>query len=98
MYWNTQMGGWGYVLMAVTMLFFWGTLIAATVLFARSLSRPQQPGPQQPGPQAAGPYAAFPTPAARPAEDILAERFARGEISAEEYQRSLAVLRGRPQT
>lgn len=97
MYWNTQMGGWGYVLMAVTMLFFWGTLIAAIVLFARSLSGPQ-PGPQQPGPQAAGPYAAFPTPAARPAEDILAERFARGEISAEEYQQSLAVLRGRPQT
>jgi putative membrane protein len=28
------------------------------------------------------------------AEEILRERFARGEISAEEYQRSLGILRG----
>src|ERR671921_1722493 len=29
-----------------------------------------------------------------PAEEILRERFARGEISAEEYGRSLEILRG----
>ena len=28
------------------------------------------------------------------AEDILRERFARGEISAEEFQRSVEILRG----
>jgi putative membrane protein len=31
-----------------------------------------------------------------PAEEILRERFARGEISAEEYGRSLEILRGEP--
>ncbi len=29
------------------------------------------------------------------AEEILRERFARGEIDAEEYERSLEVLRGK---
>lgn len=29
------------------------------------------------------------------AEDILRERFARGEITAEEYERSIGALRGR---
>ncbi len=34
-------------------------------------------------------------PASRdPAEEILRERFARGEISTDEYQRSLQILRG----
>jgi putative membrane protein len=33
-------------------------------------------------------------PAAGSPEDILAERYARGEISTEEYQERLAVLRG----
>jgi len=34
-------------------------------------------------------------PGARsPAETILADRFARGEIDAEEYRRGLGVLRG----
>ncbi|MCA3748647.1 MAG: SHOCT domain-containing protein [Rubrobacter sp.] len=31
-----------------------------------------------------------------PAEEILRERFARGEISAEEYERGLETLRGSP--
>jgi putative membrane protein len=29
-----------------------------------------------------------------PAEEILRERFARGEITADEYERSLEILRG----
>ncbi|MFJ5958933.1 SHOCT domain-containing protein [Paenarthrobacter sp. NPDC092416] len=95
MYWNTEMGGWGYLLMAVTMLLFWGTLIAAIVLFARSLSGQRPSGPED---HHGLPGAAFPTAVVRPAEGILAERFARGEISAEEYKQSLSVLRGRPQT
>ena len=28
MYWGNGMGGWGYVLMTVSMLLFWGLLIA----------------------------------------------------------------------
>lgn len=31
-----------------------------------------------------------------PAEEILRQRYARGEIQVEEYQRSLATLRGEP--
>jgi putative membrane protein len=89
MYWNSQMGVWGYVFMAVTMLLLWGTVITAIILVARSLARPQDRHNLSAG---------FPPPpVSRPAEEILAERFARGEIGAEEYQKSIAVLRGRSQ-
>ena len=89
MYWNAQMGVWGYVFMAVTMLLLWGTVITAVILVARSLARPQYGH----NPQAGFP----PPPVPRAAEEILAERFARGEIGAEEYQTSITVLRSRPQ-
>lgn len=86
MYWNSQMGVWGYVFMAITMLLLWGTVITAIVFVARSLARPQDRH---------SPSAGFPAPpASRPAEEILAERFARGEISADEYRKSIMVLRG----
>jgi len=35
MYWGNGMGGWGYVLMMVSMLLFWGLLIAGVVLLVR---------------------------------------------------------------
>ncbi|MBA2807739.1 SHOCT domain-containing protein [Streptomyces sp. KM273126] len=48
---------------------------------ARRLGHPALPGP--PGPRS-GP------------EQILAERYARGEIDEEEYERRMATLRGSP--
>lgn len=79
--WNDGMGLWGYVLMSISMVVVWGAIITGIVLLARSLRAPS-PHPLQQSP--------------RPAEDVLAERFARGEIDALEYQNRLSVLRGQP--
>ncbi|MDQ0664113.1 putative membrane protein [Arthrobacter ulcerisalmonis] len=81
--WNDGMGLWGYVLMSISMVMVWGAIITGIVLLARSLRAPS-PHTQPPPP--------------RPAEDVLAERFARGEIDVTEYRNRLAVLRGHPGT
>jgi Predicted membrane protein len=80
MWWDHGMGGWGFALMGLSTVVFWGLLIAVIVLVARYLSRTSQPGPPSPHPTA---------------EDVLAQRFARGEIDAEEYRSRLDTLRGR---
>jgi putative membrane protein len=82
-YYGHGMGGWGWFAMSVGMLLFWALLITAAVLLFRALSlgseRTHAPGsPGEPGPSP---------------EQILAERFARGEIDEEEYRRRLSVLR-----
>ena len=77
---TTGMSGEGYVLMAVSMILFWGLVITGIVLLVRYLgtngsaasSRQQSGSP----------------------EAVLAERFARGEIDDEEYRRRLDTLRG----
>ncbi len=80
MYWyGSGMSGWGYALMTVSMVLFWGAVIFGIVALVRYFGRDGQPGtaaPSQP-----------PSP-----EHLLAERFARGEIDEEEYQRRLAAL------
>jgi putative membrane protein len=80
--WNDGMGLWGYALMSISMVVVWGAIITGIVLLARSLRAPSPHNPQPPSP--------------RIAEDLLAERFARGEIDVAEYQNRLAVLRGHP--
>ena len=82
--WNDGMGLWGYVLMSISMVVVWGAIVTGIVLLARSLRAPSPHHPQPPAP--------------RMAEDLLAERFARGEIDTTEYQNRLAVLRGHPGT
>ena len=85
MYWyGSGMGGWGYALMTVSMILSWGAVIFGIVMLVRYLRRSGQP------PEA--PLLASPTP-----EQLVAERFARGEISEDEYQQRLAVLRGEGQ-
>jgi putative membrane protein len=81
MYWyGDHMNGWGYGLVAVSMVAFWGLLIVGIVLLARYLSR----GDRQDR-----------SPRSRPtAEQVLAERYARGEIDEDEYRRRLDVLTG----
>ncbi|MER5360527.1 hypothetical protein [Streptomyces sp. NPDC002785] len=82
-------GGWGWsgwLLMTVIMVVFWSLLIVGVVALTRYLTntrRSYQPGPP-PGEAAWG---------SRRAEDLLAERFARGEIDEDEYKRRLALLR-----
>lgn len=82
MFWyGNGMGGWGYVLMTVGMVLFWGLVIFGVVALIRSLA----PGSQRL--RGAGPQ--------RPtAEQVLRERFARGEIDEQEYRSRLTVLGG----
>jgi putative membrane protein len=80
MYWGNGMGGWGMVLMTVSGLLFWGLIIAGIVWLVRSVG-------QGGGQGTAPPPAPTPTP-----QQVLADRFARGEIDEEEYKRRLHVL------
>lgn len=75
------MGGWAAVSMTVTVILFWLLLIAAIVALLRSITRGQR---FRAGRGSTGPGTA---------EQVLAERFARGEIDEEEYRRRLDVLR-----
>ena len=79
MYWGNGMGGWGMVLMTISGLLFWGLIIAGIVLLVRSTGRGGQPS------------AAVTQPPT--AQQVLAERYARGEIDEDEYRRRLQVLR-----
>jgi putative membrane protein len=76
-----DVSGWGYAWMGIGMVAFWGLVIAGIVVLVRYLARSEQP---RGGPPAHRP----PSP-----EQVLAERFARGEIDEEEYRRRLETLR-----
>ncbi|NKY88528.1 SHOCT domain-containing protein [Nocardia veterana] len=79
MWYGTGLGGWGYGLMVAGMLIFWVLVVAAIVALLRYSGRPD--------PAASGRHLRGPSP-----QQILAERFARGEIDDEEYTRRLRVL------
>ena len=75
-------GGWGpgaWIAMAFVMVVFWGAVVAAIVFAVRATHNPH-----------AGPIA----PAGSDALRILDERFARGEIDADDYQQRRDLLRG----
>ncbi len=76
-WYGNGMSGWGYVLMTLNMLLFWGLVIGAIVFLVRYVSGSHLLGT---GRDAAS------------AGQILAERFARGEIDEEEYHRRVDVL------
>ena len=87
MYWyGDHMSGWGYGLGIFSMILFWGLLIVAVVFLVRYLSRGASPGP---------PAQHHPAQPPSP-EQILAERFARGEIDTGEYQSRLGILHEHP--
>jgi putative membrane protein len=80
---GSHMSGWGYALEIICTILFWGLLVLAVAVAVGYLSRDRRDR----------------TAAAPPtAEQVLAGRFARGEIDAEEYQRRLDTLHqaGRP--
>lgn len=70
--------GWGgWIAGALMMLVFWGGLIALVIFLVRGFgARPSQ-GEERRGPEA---------------REILAERFARGEISEDEFEQRRRVL------
>ncbi|MEU9997495.1 SHOCT domain-containing protein [Streptomyces sp. NPDC050848] len=80
MFWyGDGMNGWGWFAMSAGMVLFWGLLITVAVMLLRTLDRAvERPSGFRP---------------ATPAEQILGERLARGEIDDEEYRRRLAALR-----
>ncbi|WP_454852341.1 SHOCT domain-containing protein [Promicromonospora soli] len=78
MYWDNGMGLWGMLFMLVGNLLFWGLIITGIVLLVRYLGRTGQPT----GPADAGPSA----------QQLLAQRYARGEIDENEYTQRLSTL------
>lgn len=73
-------GGWGWVgwtITAVVLVLFFAVLITAAVLAVRYLSGGHRGPGGHPG---------------RGPEEVLAERFARGEIDADEYRQRVTLL------
>lgn len=83
MMWADGWGGWlGGILMVLMMLVFWGGLAALVVFLVRGFgARPPQGDGKRSEPDA---------------RKILAERFARGEISEDEYAQRKRVLERTP--
>ncbi|WP_405910440.1 MULTISPECIES: SHOCT domain-containing protein [unclassified Streptomyces] len=79
MYWNRHdMNGWDWFAMSISTALMWALLVTVAVLLFRTLNR----SPELPH-----------TPTAASPEQLLADRFARGEIDEDEYRNRLAVLR-----
>ncbi len=72
--------GAGYVLMVLAMLVFWGLIVAAVVLVLRLPNRQAHAIDDSVG-------------APRSSQQVLAERFAAGEIDEAEFGSRLATLR-----
>ena len=86
MFWyDHDMSGWGYAGMAIGMVLFWILIIVGIVALVRFTSGT----PQARSVPAPLPYGESP-------EQLLAARFARGEIDEAEYQQRLAVLHANP--
>jgi putative membrane protein len=80
MWWyGNGMDGWGYALMTVSVLLFWGLVVFGVIAWVRHVGRQDRS------------IGARPTP-----EQVLAERFAHGQIDEQEYRQRLDVLRGGP--
>jgi putative membrane protein len=73
--------GWGgWILMTIAMVVFWAIVITAIVLGVRYVATATSQRDR-------------PTPDTNRAEDVLAERFARGEIDEDEFRRRMTALR-----
>ena len=77
MWWHNAMGWGGWVVMTLTMVAFWSLVVFAVV----ALFRGNREARQDQGPRGRDP------------EQILDERFARGEIDVDEYQARQLALR-----
>ena len=78
-------GAWDWTVMTLMMLLFWGGLIALVVYLARAGG-----GRGSRGIRASSAPATL--------DEVLAERFARGEIDEDEFIRRRAVLHGTSKT
>ena len=78
MWWSDGMGWGGWIVMTLTMLAFWSLVVFGVVAIFR--------GDREARSDQA-------TPRERDPQQILDERFARGEIDADEYHARQGVLR-----
>lgn len=82
MFWyDHDLSAWGWIGMILTMLAFWGLMVAAVVWLLRGTGTDDKRSTSR---QERGP------------EQLLAERFASGEIDETEYHDRLGALRGAP--
>jgi len=82
MFWyDHDMGWWGYAGMGIGMVLFWALIVAGVVALVLYVRSDRSTAQSPPAP-------------ASP-EQILAARFARGEISETEFRDRLAVLHDR---
>jgi putative membrane protein len=87
-YWHDGMGdggGWWF-LMVIMMIAFWGGLIWIGITLLRHNHQAHQPTPPNGGYTSQRPSA----------QEILAERLARGEIDTDDYRQRLDALREPP--
>ncbi len=85
MFWYSHdMSGWEYAWMGIGMVLFWGLLAAGLIMLVRYLAATDRRAQYRIDPGG---------PESPPAERLLAERFARGEIDEKEYASRLAALR-----
>lgn len=85
MYWyGSGVSAWGYAFMTITMVLFLGLITVGVVALVRYLGRS---GQSRDAESASSTREHF-TP-----EQLLAQRFARGEIDEDEYMRRMSVLR-----
>ncbi|WP_416980487.1 SHOCT domain-containing protein [Streptomyces sp. T028] len=90
MFWyDHDVSGWGWFGMSIGMVLFWALIITALVLIFRAASQPHEHTHTPSAPS---------TPTAPTPQQILDERFARGEIDEEEYRRRSDALRSGPLT
>lgn len=75
--WHDNTDWVGWLVMAMVMLAFWGLVVLGVAVVFRDVGKSREP----------------PHPPAPDALDVLAERFARGDIDAEEYLMRARVLR-----
>ena len=88
-------GGWVWIFPGITMVLVWAVLLALIVLLWRRVARGPRQFPGRGGAPGGWAPPAPPAPPA-PAEQVLADRLARGEIDVDESQRRLDTLRGGP--
>ena len=79
-YYGHGMGWGGWLAMSLSFVVFWGLLIALVVWLVRSF-RGERPSEQPPA-----------TTKPDRADEVLAERFARGEIDEDEFTRRRELL------
>lgn len=79
MWWHDDGNGWTWLAMSLSMLVFWGLMIWGVITVARSVNQSGRSGSDDNRPQSP--------------EEILRERFAKGEIDEIEYEHRLEVLR-----